>query len=171
MAEGHMVNRMPLSKLQLAFWCIARIKGQYNAPYSALQSNMRRATARTLNSTRFVTIKWFACCNAALTQLQQLLHTMLGLRFGLLGGFAESDIAVVWTSLSAQLPAQATPTHAKAPTDSGATAAAAAAVVRVGAVACEDAAVSRSSKAAVAPAVPDQVATQNWQNCCLQVLH
>jgi hypothetical protein len=44
---------------------------------------------------------------------------MLGLRFGLLGGFTESDIAVVWTSLSAQLPAQATPTHAKARTDSG----------------------------------------------------
>jgi hypothetical protein len=73
--------------------------------------------------------------------------------------------------LSAQLPAQATTTHAKASTNCGARASAAPSEAQVGAVACEDAAAPSSSKAAVAPVVLGQVAKKNWPNGCLRVLH
>jgi hypothetical protein len=69
------VKRMASWKLQLAFWCIARIKGQYNAPCSALQSNVRRATARQLSSTRFVTIKWLYFCSLHAAAAERLIHT------------------------------------------------------------------------------------------------
>jgi hypothetical protein len=73
--------------------------------------------------------------------------------------------------LSAQLPAQAATTHAKASTNCGATASAAPSEAQVWSVACEDAAAPSSSKAAVAPVVLGQVAKRNWQNGCLRVLH
>jgi hypothetical protein len=110
-------------------------------------------------------------CSLDAAAAERLIHTMLGLRFGLLGGCTESDIAVLWTSLSAQLPARATTAHARASTYCDATAAAAPAEAQIGAVACEDAAAPSSSKAAVSPPVLGQVARQNWQNRCLQVLH
>jgi hypothetical protein len=77
-----------------------------------------------------VTSECFTTLDAAAAE--HLIHTMLRLRFGLLGGCTESHIAVLlWTSLSAQVPARATPTHAKANTYCGATAAAAPAEAQV----------------------------------------
>jgi hypothetical protein len=110
-------------------------------------------------------------CSLDAAAAERLIHKMLGLRFGLLGGCTESDITVLWTSLSTQLPARATTTHAQASTNCGATAAAAPAEPQDGAVACENAAGPSSSKAAVAPAALGKVARQNWQDRCLQVLH
>jgi hypothetical protein len=109
-------------------------------------------------------------CSLDAAAAERLIHTMLVLRFGLLGGCTESDIAVLWTSLSVQLPARATTAHARASTYCDATAAAAPAEAQIGAVACEDAAAPSSSKAAVAPPALGQVARQNWQRC-VQVLH
>jgi hypothetical protein len=83
-------------------------------------------------------------CSLDAAAAERLIHTMLGLGFGLLGGCTESDIAVLWTSLSAQLPARTTTAHAKASRYCDATAAAAPAEAQVGAVACEDAAAPSS---------------------------
>jgi hypothetical protein len=95
---------------------------------------------------------------------------MLGSCFGLLGGCTESDFAVLWTSLSAQLPARATTTHAQASTNCDATAAVAPAEAsrRSG---MQGRCSPQQFKGSVALAVLSQVARQNWQNCCSQVMH